>query len=97
MQRLIESAAKLGALYFAVNLNIAWCLSNHASVGKNITTCHTCGGPIVRNMTRVVGFITDVSDWSKVRRWEYDRRYFYHQHEVVPEIQEHTSAQEASI
>ena len=32
---------------------------------------------IVSNMTRVVGFLTDVSDWNKVRRWEYTQRKFY--------------------
>ena len=76
MKRLIRSSASAGALYFAVNLNIAMCDKRHVNVGK-ITICTQCGGPITSNMTRVVGFITNVSDWAKVRRWEYKHRHFY--------------------
>jgi anaerobic ribonucleoside-triphosphate reductase len=83
MTRLIESAARAGALYFAVNFNIAWCENSHVNVGSGITTCNACGGKIVRNLTRVVGFITDVSDWHQVRRWEYTKRHFYQPDEAV--------------
>ena len=76
MKSLIRSSTKAGALYYAVNLNIAKCEDHHINVGK-INLCHTCGKPITENMTRVVGFITNVSDWNKVRRGEYKNRYFY--------------------
>ena len=76
MKNIVRSSARAGALYFAVNLNIAICENGHVNVGK-VKVCHTCNGRIVTNLTRVVGFITNTSDWTKVRRWEYDRRYFY--------------------
>jgi len=76
MKQLITAMAKAGGLYFAVNLNIARCAEGHVNVGLT-TVCHHCGKPITSNRTRVVGFITDVSDWSKVRRWEYSKRVFY--------------------
>lgn len=76
MKTLVSSAARTGAMYFAINFNIARCAQNHYTVAK-VKDCPTCGGPIVSNRTRVVGFITDVSDWPKVRRWEFGERHFY--------------------
>ena len=76
VKTLMRAATKAGALYYAINLNIAMCEDNHVNVGK-INICHKCTKPIVKNMTRVVGFITNVSDWNKVRRWEYKQRHFY--------------------
>lgn len=76
MKKLIIASTKAGALYYAVNFNIAVCEEGHINVGK-IKVCNKCGKKIVRNLTRVVGFITDVSDWNEVRRWEYDNRHFY--------------------
>lgn len=76
MKRLIRSSAQAGALYFAINLNIALCDKRHVNVGK-VGTCAHCGGAVTQNLTRVVGFITNVSDWAKVRRWEYQHRHFY--------------------
>jgi len=82
MKSIIRASTKAGALYYAVNLNIALCEDGHINVGK-VSLCHTCNKPIVTNMTRVVGFITNVSDWNKVRRWEYERRHFYSTEETT--------------
>lgn len=93
MKKLIVASTKAGALYYAVNLNIAICEDGHMNVGK-ISVCQICGKPIETNLTRVVGFITSVSDWNKVRRWEYERRYFYNPDSELTEVcQEERSIQ----
>jgi len=86
MKLLIRAMARAGALYFAVNLNIARCADGHVNVGLT-KLCHHCGKPITSNRTRVVGFLTDVSDWGKVRKWEYSHRKFY-MPETLPGLEE---------
>lgn len=74
---LIRSCAKKGVIYFAINYNLQRCEDYHMSVGRN-GSCSVCGKPIVENFTRVVGFLTAVSNWSHVRRVEdYPERQFY--------------------
>jgi len=77
MISLIEESIKKGVIYFAVNYNIQECKSGHMSVGKNLK-CPVCAKPIVNNFTRVVGFLTNVSNWHSVRRTEdYPERQWY--------------------
>lgn len=74
---LIRSCAKKGVIYFAINYNLQRCEDYHMSVGRN-GTCSVCGKPIIENFTRVVGFLTAVANWHKVRREEdYPERQFY--------------------
>ena len=63
--------ADAGVTYFAFNTKIHACEDNHAFYG---TTCPTCGKPIATEYTRVVGFYTPVSTWSKERKEEYNMR-----------------------
>ena len=63
--------ADAGVTYFAFNTKIQACEDNHAFYG---TTCPTCGKPIATEYTRVVGFYTPVSTWSKERKEEYNMR-----------------------
>jgi anaerobic ribonucleoside-triphosphate reductase len=65
---LIRHAAKKGVVYFAINYSIKECENGHMSIGKAITACTTCGGEITGEYSRVVGFLTKVSCWHKVRR-----------------------------
>lgn len=82
MKALIQHAAKMGVVYFAVNYNIATCTNNHRTIGKT-HVCPVCNAQIVANRTRVVGFVTEVSDWSMVRRVEHSQRVFYTPEELV--------------
>lgn len=77
IQDLIRSTAKAGVVYHAINYNLQECENGHMSVGKT-ESCHVCGKPIVNNYTRVVGFLTNVKNWHKVRReQDYPKRQWY--------------------
>jgi ribonucleoside-triphosphate reductase len=77
MEDLMIHAIKQGVIYSAINYNIQQCASGHMSVGKK-DTCGVCGSEITENFTRVVGFLTSVRNWHKVRREEdYPNRQFY--------------------
>lgn len=81
VKNLIRASVKAGAMYYAINYNIAMCENNHQSIGK-YKTCPICSGKITSNKTRVVGFITDESEWHKVRRWEGSKRVFYDEESI---------------
>jgi len=74
---LIKSCAKMGVVYFAINYNLQECEKGHMSVGKG-GICSICGGEIINNYTRVVGFLTNTKNWHQVRReQDYPNRQFY--------------------
>jgi len=74
---LIKMCAEKGVIYFALNYNLQRCSEGHMSVGKK-ETCGVCGGEVIDNYTRVVGFLTNVKNWHKVRReQDYPERQFY--------------------
>lgn len=77
MANLIETCAKRGVVYFAINYVLQECEEGHMSVG-NVETCPICGKPIIGKYTRVVGFLTKVSNWNKTRREaDFPNRQFY--------------------
>jgi len=74
---LIKHCAKSGVIYFALNMNLQRCVEGHMSVGKK-EYCAVCGKEVIDNYTRVVGFLTNVKNWHKVRReQDYPERQFY--------------------
>lgn len=79
---LIKDAMAAGCEYFALNANYALCDHDHYSFGKHdyCPKCmaeHGIKNPIIANMTRVVGFYTMESAWSKEKReYDYKRRHF---------------------
>lgn len=77
IEKLIKVAVKRGVVYHAINYNIQRCENGHMTVGIG-ENCSTCDGVIVDNFTRVVGFLTNVKNWHKVRREEdYPVRKWY--------------------
>lgn len=77
LEELIRTSAKMGVIYFAINYNLQRCESGHMSVGKG-ESCSICGSKITDNFTRVVGFLTNVKNWHKIRRdIDYPERQFY--------------------
>ena len=60
-----------GVTYFAFNTKIQVCKNNHAFFGKK---CPVCGGDVDGEYTRIVGFYTKISTWSKERRDEFELR-----------------------
>ena len=60
-----------GVTYFAFNTKIQVCKNNHAFFGKK---CPVCGGDVEGEYTRIVGFYTKISTWSKERKDEFKLR-----------------------
>lgn len=81
IEDLIFYAAKSGVVYWAVNYLLRICNDNHTWVGSD--RCPICGKEWSEEITRVVGFFTNVKNWNKVRREE-DRpnRQFYSKEEM---------------
>lgn len=77
IKNLIKTAAKMGIVYWAINYCLSECKNGHMIVTKG-DTCTICGGEIVNRYTRVVGFLTNVKNWHKVRReQDFPNRQFY--------------------
>jgi ribonucleoside-triphosphate reductase len=75
--KLMDTARKTGTIYFAVNYAFSECEKKHMIIGKK-EACPVCGGNIVAQFTRVVGFLTSTKSWNSVRRtYEYPNRKFY--------------------
>lgn len=88
MEDLIRVAAKKGVVYFAINYVLSQCTNGHMSV-TNGDKCLVCGEPITDKYTRVVGFLTNIKNWHKVRREEdFPNRQFYQGEEIAPPEEE---------
>ncbi len=76
MKTLITTAAKMGCIYYAVNMAICRCNTcNKLFVGKfDKSPCHDAS---MTYFIRVVGFLTPVDSWIKERREEFTERQFY--------------------
>lgn len=77
---MLNYIASQGVIYFAFNVKISVCSHGHAFYGE---TCPTCGEPKADTYTRVVGFLTPVSGWSKERRREFDERKWFNLNDSV--------------
>lgn len=74
---LIRTSAKRGVVYFAINLRLCECEHGHVTSGAR-DKCPVCGGKIINEYTRVVGFLTNTKNWIKERReFDYPNRKFY--------------------
>lgn len=74
---LIRITAKMGVVYHAINYVLSECKNGHMSV-TNGNTCLICGEEIVNKYSRVVGFLTAVKNWHRVRReQDFPNRQFY--------------------
>jgi ribonucleoside-triphosphate reductase len=71
---LLNHIAQQGVLYFAYNLRISVCENEHAFIGE---ICPKCGGKKVDTYQRVVGYLVPSSNYSKERKEEFAKRYWY--------------------
>ena len=69
--KLVHYIADAGVTYFAFNPRIQACEHNHGFYGNK---CPTCGGPVTKEFTRIVGFFTCVNTWAEARKDEYKLR-----------------------
>ena len=72
---MLNYVAASGVIYFAFTTKINVCASKHAFIGKR--TCPKCGGEVVDQYARVVGFYTPVSGYQKIRKREFNQRRWY--------------------
>ena len=72
---MLNYVAAMGVIYFAFTTKINVCEHKHASIGT--TESPTCGGKIVDQFARVVGFYTPVSSYQKIRKKEFNLRKWY--------------------
>ena len=71
---MLNYIARQGVIYFAFNTKISVCEDGHAFYGD---TCPTCGKKVVDTFQRIVGFLTPRSSYSKERKKEFDKRYWF--------------------
>ncbi len=74
--KLLEAARKTKTVYFAVNRVFCKCENNHYTISNN-GSCPECGGKILNQYTRVVGFCVPVQSWHHARQDEFRQRVFY--------------------
>lgn len=68
---MLNYVADCGVTYFAFNNRIQACAKNHAFFGDK---CPECGGDVVTEYTRIVGFYVPIKTYSKERKEEYSMR-----------------------
>ena len=68
--------------HFAINQGSSTCEHGHVTTGIH-EVCPECGAKCIDWTIRVVGFNTNVSDWSKARREEFKQRQIYGKQDVV--------------
>lgn len=71
MWNLVNYIADAGVTYFAFCTKISSCDSNHGFYGN---ICPECGKPKTGTYSRIVGFLTKTSTYSKERKAEFERR-----------------------
>ena len=70
----LNRVADAGVTYFAFNLKISACESNHGFFGE---TCPVCGKPKATTYQRIVGFLTPERTYSKERKAEFQMRDWF--------------------
>ncbi|KKQ11399.1 MAG: Oxygen-sensitive ribonucleoside-triphosphate reductase-like protein [candidate division TM6 bacterium GW2011_GWF2_36_6] len=76
MERLIKYAIECGCEHFAVNYNFCRCKNGHVTVAGQVLTCPVCGDQVIDYLTRIIGYFTPVSAWTKHRKKEHKQRVF---------------------
>ena len=73
-KRILQRAMELGVTYLGINYCYSVCTNGHTMIGQNYTECPSCAASIENVYTRVVGFITNVKNWSVPRQKEFLER-----------------------
>lgn len=71
---LLNYIANKGVIYFAFNCKISVCEAGHGFLGD---ICPQCGKPMIDTFQRIVGYLTPSSSYSKDRKEEFSKRYWY--------------------
>lgn len=77
MKHLIKYSVLKGVSHLAVNYGFGKCEDGHVTICGNSQICPICNKKIKTWACRIVGYMTLVDSWSKVRReFEFPRRVF---------------------
>ena len=75
-KKLLSVAAMEGCEYFCFNVRVTCCNECGYIDKHTLTKCSKCGSCKIDYATRVIGYLTKVSSWSKERREEHERRMY---------------------
>ena len=73
---LMEYARNVGCNYFTFNIPMTKCLDCNHVVNAPVIECPKCHSHKLDYYTRIIGFLTSVSNWSKERQLEFKSRLF---------------------
>lgn len=74
---ILQDAVRQGVIYMAINYVLNECENGHMSVG-NVEMCPVCAGKLSNKYSRIVGYLSNVKNWNKVRRTvDFPNRKFY--------------------
>lgn len=76
---LLNYIAKKGVIYFAFNNKINVCEDNHGFYGN---ICDVCGKEVIDTYQRIVGYLAPTRTYSKERKKEFYKRYWYNLNEM---------------
>lgn len=71
---MLNYIAKSGIIYFAYNIKTSVCENEHGFFGS---ICPVCNLPVKDVYSRVVGYLSPVSSWSKERKKEFSERTWF--------------------
>ncbi len=73
---LMKAARDYGCNYFTFNIPMTQCLDCGHIVNAPVEKCPKCESTHLDYHTRVIGFLTSVSNWSEERQTEFHKRLF---------------------
>lgn len=74
--RLLRHAADNGCQYLTFNIPISQCDECGHIVNAPVDKCPKCGSEKITTITRIIGYLTAVKNWSDGRRKEFKTRVF---------------------
>lgn len=83
--QLLKVAAQEGCNYFTFNIPNTICNDCGHIDKRNLKKCPKCGSENVDYMTRIIGYLKRISNFSQARQEEARRRYYYSQKKVKVE------------
>ena len=74
--KLLDYAAKVGCSYFTFNIPNTICNKCGTISKHNLDCCPSCQSDDVDKITRVIGYLKRVSNFSEARQIEAKQRYY---------------------
>lgn len=85
-RQLLRVAAKEGCNYFTFNIPNTVCNDCHHIDKRYLKKCPVCGSENVDYLTRVIGYLKRVSNFSAARQQEAHRRFYAHAGKVLEKV-----------